>query len=243
MKNHYITCIIVLSIFFLNITVLSAQKINDQENGYIAFDKLVGIQNTNLYEGILHAEKYRTINDYKQFFKSTRFLNGEIWYKGQPYFNQSIKYDVYEDELLLKLEDKGGSNTLKLLKTNIDSFNIDKHYFVNLKPEKKLNKIQFGFYEVMFQGHSFTLYMKHRKNLIEKNDERIVYYEFIDTKKKYVLLYAGEYHVLNSKKSMISLFPDHKKQINESYKRAKKIHNNDSSALMVAFVKELESIL
>ncbi len=230
-----------LSIFLFNVSALSAQQTNSIESGYITFDKLVGLQNTSLYQGRLYTEKYRTVNDRKQFFKSTQFINGKIWYKGQPYFNQLLKYDVYEDELLLKLVESG--NTLRLSTKDIDSFSIEKNHFINLKPKKTTPVRLFGYYEVLFQDHMFALYAKHSKNIIERKDEKYTYYEFIDTKTRYLLLYRGEYYTLNSKKDILRVFPNHKTQINKLYKRAKKINSNDYNALIIMVVKQLNSIL
>ncbi len=230
-----------LSIFLLNVVALSAQQTNSIASGYITFDKLVGLQNTSLYQGRLYTEKYRTINDRKQFFKSTEFLNGDVWYKGQPYFNQLLKYDVYEDELLLKLEQNG--NTLKLSKKDIDSFSIEKIRFINLKSKKITTLGLFGYYEVLFQDHMFALYARHNKNIMERKDKKYVYYEFEDTKTKYLLLYRGEYYPLNSKKDIVRVFPNHKTQINKLYRGAKNNNSKDSNALMIMVVKQLESVL
>ncbi len=230
-----------LIIFLLNVAALPAQQTNSIESGYIEFDKLVGLQNTSLYQGRLYTEKYRTINDRKQFFKSTEFLNGDIWYKGQPYFNQFLKYDVYEDELLLKLEENG--NTLKLSKKDIDSFSIEKNHFINLKPKNITTVGLFGYYEVLFQDHMFALYAKHNKNIMERKDKKYVYYEFKDTKTKYLLLYRREYYPLNSKKDILRVFPNHKTQINKLYKGVKNKNIKDSDAFMIMVVKQLESVL
>lgn len=227
-----------LSFFLFNIAILSAQKVNSIASGYITFDKLVGLQNTSLYQGRLYTENYRTINELKQFFKTTEFLQGDIWYKGQPYFNQLLKYDVYKDELLLKLE--GNGNTLKLSKKDIDSFRIEKHQFINIKPTVER---PFGFYEVLLQDDIFELYAKHSKNIIVRKDKKTVYYEFKETKTKYLLLYRGEYHDLSSKKDMTRVFPNHKKYINKLYRGVKKTNSKDSNALMIMVVKQLESVL
>ncbi len=241
MKNFSHIYTLMLSVFLFNVATLSAQQTNSIESGYINFDKLVGLQNTSLYQGRLYTEKYRTINDRKQFFKSTQFLNGEIWYKGQPYFNQLLKYDVYEDELLLKLEGKG--NTLRLSKKEIDSFSVEKNHFINLKSKKITALGLNGYYEVLLQDHMFALYAKHKKKITERKDKKNVYHEFTDTKTKYLLLYRGEYHNLNSKKDILRVSPNHKTQINKLYKGVKNKNIKDSDALMIMVVKQLESVL
>jgi len=244
MKNYYIISAIFLSVFFLNISVLSAQQTNDNKRlGYIAFDKLIGIQNTSLYQGTLYTEKYRTINERKQFFKSIQFLQGDVWYNGEPYFNQRVKYNVYDDELLLKLEEKGGSHTLNLYKTAIDSFTIDTHRFINLKPTLITNDIEPGFYEVMFQGGALDFYLKHRKRYLEKKGDRSIHYEFADLKSTYVIFHNGTHYILNSKKTLTRLFPNQKRQINEFYKQAKKIHGNNIDLVMITLVEQLNTIL
>lgn len=240
MKKHFYISFLILNAILFNPLSTSAQQTNNTEQRYTTFDKLVGYENTSLYQGRLYIEKYRTINNRQQFFKSIEFIIGDVWYKGQPYFNQLLKYDVYEDELLLKLEES--ENILTLSKKDIDSFSLGKDQFVNLK----LNTLpleSFGYHKVLFQDYKFTLYAKYHKNIWQLKDDNYAYYEFTDAKTKYVLLYDGDYYILNSKKDIISAFPNHKKEIKKLYNNAKKRHKKDSDAIMTTVVRQLESII
>jgi glycosyltransferase involved in cell wall biosynthesis len=241
MKNYYNVYTLMVSVLLLSGVPLAAQQTTNLESGYTSFDQIVGLQNTSLYQGRLYTEKYRTVNDRKQFFKSTEFLNGQIWYKGQPYFNQLLKYDVFEDELLLKLEDNG--NTLSLAKKEVDSFSLGQHYFVNLKAKKDGTGAQLGYCEVLFKDDTFVLYAKYSKKSVEKKDKKYIYYEFKDANTEYILRYKGEYYSFDSKKDIINIFPSHKEEIHKLYKRTENLSNNDDSILMTMIVKQLNSII
>lgn len=239
MKSYPLNYSLILSLILFNICTSYAQQINNTELVHITFDKLVGLENTSLYQGKIYIEKFRAINKNKQFFKSAEFLSGDVCYKGQPYFNQLLKYDVYEDELLLKI--KGNGNTLKLSKKDIDSFSIEKNHFVNLK-SKILPAQLSGFYEVLFKDDKFILYGNYNKNLIERTDKNYVYFEFTDAKTKYLLLYQGEYHSLDSKKEILNMFPNYRKKIKQLYKRTKNLNSTGDSDHLIMFVKQLNSI-
>lgn len=238
MKNHCRIYFIFLPIFLFSTVNLFAQSLNTIELGYASFDKLVGVENTSLFQGILYTESYRTVNDLKPFFKSTDFLYGNIWYKGQPYYNQLLKYDVFDDELLILLGDKG--NTLRLSKKDVDSFTIQDHQFIHLKDGIDFES---GYYEELFKNETFELYAKHKKKILERRSEKVVYYEFKDRKIEHLLFYQNQYHELNSKKDILQVFPNYKTQINQLYKQAKKTHNNDSNALILMVVQQLNLII
>ena len=241
MKSKYLKYTVFIITFLLFTEQLLGQ-VDELRLEYVYFDDIVGEENTSLYQGILHLEKYRTINENKQFFKSSKFYNGTIWYEGQPYFNQKIKYDVFEDGLLLKLKEEVGGGILKVVKANVDSFKIDEHNFINIGLSNSSDDVQPGFYEVIFESVTASLCVKHNKNIIKKKNEKFGYYEFVDAPKTYVLFYEDMYYKLNSKKSVLRLFPQHELQINEYYKKSRKTLNKNKDLFMIELMRKIKSI-
>ena len=109
---------------------------NTEVNYYNLFDQEVGVANTALYQGVVYTEKYRTINGNTQYYKTRDFLKGSVCYEGQCYYDLNLKYDVYEDQVLLKLIGKAGGGTVQLFKDKIESFQINGSDFVKLEEKK-----------------------------------------------------------------------------------------------------------
>lgn len=210
---------------------------------YNYFDKEVGVENTGLYQGVMYMEKYRTINELTQFFKSGDFQSGSVCYEGQCYYDLDLKYDVYEDQVLLKLISKAGGGTLKLFKDKIDNFNIGEHHFIKIERQDAPNLNAFGFYEVAYQSDRLTLYSKYSKKSFERKDRKSLYYEFPDGHTEHVLLYAGNYHIVNSKKDNVLVFPELKKEIDKFYNLARGLRKSDPDGFQVSLMKRIELLL
>lgn len=217
-----------------------SQNNQDETKYHNWFDSLVGVENTELYNGIVYVEKYRTINEKTKFFKSPDFLSGSVTYYGQRFYGIDIKYDVFEDQLLLRLLDRLGGNTIQLFKNQISDFIIDGHEFVKIEERDGIEKNISGFYEVSLRSPLFTLYIKHEKKDFARKDRRSLYYEFVDSKSDYMLLYKGEYFTIEKKKDVTTIFPELKKEIDKFYSIAKSLRNSDPNSFMKSLMKRVE---
>lgn len=213
-----------------------------QSSYYKWFDQLVGAENTGVYDGIAYIERQRTINDKTKFFKSRDYLDGSVIYDGQPYFDLDMKYDVFGDQLLLKLEDRLGGTTLQLFKDKISSFTIDGYQFIKILPGDSSQEIS-GFYEIVLQKENFDLLAKHIKREFIRKDRSSIYYEFIDQKSQNLLAVQDSLYVIESKKDLVELFPEFKKEINKFYSTARSLRNSDRHEFMKALVTRLDILL
>jgi hypothetical protein len=187
-------------------------------------------------------EAYRMINTETKFFGSPDFLKGSVIYDGKPYYDLDLKYDVFEDDVLLKLEDRLGGFTLKLFKDKISAFTIDGHAFT--KVSDTTSEIgNTGFYEVVIDNDQFKLFTKHSKRDIVRKDRKTRYYEFIDLKKQQLLFYNGAHYVIRRKKDLIELFPQLKKEIDSFYRRAGSRRNSDPDAFMRALIARIQTLI
>lgn len=235
---------LLLALLFFSFTGLSfgqKQAMLPYNNSH--FDKAIGIQNTGLYQGTVYSEKYRTVNEKTQFFKTKQFLSGSVTYEGQDYYDLELKYDLYEDQVLLKLVTSAGGGTLRLLPDRLSSFVLDGHRFIKILPKDTPDINLYGFYEISMVGGQFTLFTKYTKKSLERKDRRSIYYEFVPGKSEYVLLYKDAYHVIASKKDVVTLFPDQKKQIDKFYNLARGLRNSDLDAFQIALMKRIAVLL
>lgn len=205
------------------------------------FDKLVRSENSGIYDGIAYEETYRTINDKAKFFKSLDYMNGSVLYASQPYFNLEMKYDVFEDDVLIKLEDRLGGKTIKLFKDKVEKFNIDGHQFVRIENNETLNIS--GFYEIVLERGQFTLFLKHIKKEFARTDRAFTYHEFIDQKGHTLLEYQGKFHEFETKKEIVTVFPEFKKEINKFYSLARRLEKSDPNEFIKALATRLDNLL
>ncbi|TRZ41958.1 hypothetical protein DMZ48_15075 [Robertkochia solimangrovi] len=203
----------------------------------------MGIQNTPLYQGIAFIPIYRTINENTQYFLTYAFLDGSVKYAGQAYNDQQLKYDVYEDKVLLKLVSSVGGATMELIPEWLDEFIINGHRFVHLRPTDTPSLSKYGFYEVATKGSVLTLYTKHNMERIDQRDEKFVYYEFFPEKSTYVLLYNDEYHIINSKSDLLRLLPEYKKQIRQFTNHNRKLKRDNPDGFYQALIYHMNGVV
>ncbi|MDC6364842.1 MULTISPECIES: hypothetical protein [Flavobacteriaceae] len=238
-KKSYLT----LLLLFCGLSWTFSQDRKVHKEYYNAFDKKVGIENTGLYQGELYMEKYRTINEETQFYKTRDFLPGSVCYDGQCYYDLDLKYDIYEDEVLLKLITKAGGGTIQLFKDYVDSFAIDGQEFVKIKEKDVPSLNVYGFYKVALKTSTFTLFTKLNKKSFERKDRSSLYYEFLDGPSEHVLLYNGQYHIFNTKKEATQLFPKLKKEIDKFYGIARGLRKSDPNGFQASLVRRIEILL
>lgn len=229
----------------LSLAAISVSYGQDQAqiSYYNSFDGDVGIENTGLYQGVIYTDKYRTINEKTQFFQTRDFQPGSVCYDGQCYYNLELKYDVYEDEVLIRLVTRVGGGTLKLVKKYVESFQIDGHNFIKILPEDAPSLTAFGFYEVALESASFTLFNKYSKKSFDRKDRKSIYYEFLDGPSENVLYYMGTYTIIKSKKDIVTLFPDLKREIDKFYNVARGLRKSNPDGFQISLMKRIEILL
>ncbi len=238
-KNHMTFRLVFFSFLFLFELTYSQSKTIENPDHYVWFDKFIGIENTGLYNGIQYVEKYKPIHKKHQFFKSSDFVKGQITYNTQRYYDVLMKYNVFEDKILIKLLDKFGGNTIQLNTNDVTDFVIDKSKFLNLSTNKN-TLISVGFCEVLLEYDVFNFYKKNKKIKKELFREETVFYDFLD-KHLYILLYKDIYHEVNSKSDLNRVFPEFKEDINKFYTSNRAIRKSKPDVFWTLLLKKIYS--
>jgi hypothetical protein len=220
--------------------LIFCQNKNNSKYHYKWFDNTIGLESTNLLNGIYFQEKYRTLEGNSQYLVSKQFKNGDLVYNGQPYYDVSLKYDVFNDEIIVSYIDRNGYSAIKLAKNLIHRFKINNHSFINSNQLdiKTNNTNNTGFYESIFIENNIALYKKHKKNRQDKRNKEVAYTEF-KYKSTYIIHYKKEIHELVSKRSLLKLFPNFKKTINNSFTKNKTLMKYDYEKFLTKLIKEL----
>ena len=239
-KLPYITYLLLVCLLLNN--SLFAQE-TSQSSYYNWFDNLIGVENTGLFDGIQYKEQYRTINEKHKFYNSPRFLKGNLIYDEQPYYNIDMKYDLYEDVVLIRLDNPdGGDVILQLIKSKIKEFTINGNRFINLDYNTTITEVSLGFHEVLFQKNEIVFYKKNKKSKKDRLDQKILYSEFNDDS-NYKLFYNNEFYDIKSKRNLIKIFPDLKKEINAFHDKNRSLLDSNPDAYMLQLMKSIQNNL
>lgn len=236
----------------LNASFFYSQTNSDLNDYYTWFDSVIGEGNTDLYNGTIYIEQYRTRKGNHKFFLSNEYKIGDLVYNNQPYYNVYMKYDIYEDELIVKLPNQSSHLFIKLIKEKINRFSI-KDYGVNLSSKNHQfitnssfngNNIEssLSFHEVINKTSSITLLKKNHKKRGEYIANSNSYSKFSENN-HFAILYENNYHRISSKKDFTRLFPDFKKDISAFYRTERKLYKSDKEAFFTTLIEDITTFI
>lgn len=230
--------------FIINTVSIHSQTNSSSKDFYNWFDNIIGYENTGIYNGIIYTEKFRTLNNNHKFYLTSEFTNGNIIYNGQPYYNIEMKYDIYEDLLIVKLPNHSEYFIIQLINDKIDEFSIKNKNFRKFsgKSEEFFNEAIFGFYEISYQSKQLYLLKKHKKSRKERIVGNFVYSKFKD-ESEHVIIFNDKYYKINSKKYLIKLFPELKKNIDNFYIANKQLLKLNQDTFMIQLIEHINSLI
>lgn len=229
--------IIFLCLFglLLNITSIHSQSVKEIEI-FNWFDKNASVESLDIKNGPAHLNFDKTVDNQHRYYDADEFKKGNITYNNQNYFDLSLKYDIYADELVWRPYDEQNVTKINLVKSNISYFKIGNETFVNLK---ELNNTTFkgGYYEEVPINGSQILYIKYYKEK-KKNHakEELNLIEYIP-QYEFILWKENKFNLINDKKSIIALFPENKKKINDFYFMNRSLRKENTALFMKNLMK------
>lgn len=119
-------------------------------------------ENQVLYNGRLWKNLYYNVKE-DQFLYTKDYLKGSLTINGEIFKNISLKYDIYNDEVLT-LSNLGV--VLQLNKERVDSFTLDYQNRTNrfAKIQEDTLKSYKGYFNVLYKGNC-ALYVKYKKQI------------------------------------------------------------------------------
>jgi hypothetical protein len=175
-------------------------------------DTLQEIQ--TLFNGRIWRNRYYRVKE-DQFLYSREFLPGSVAIGGKSFKNLSIRYDIYNDEIMV-VTNHGA--ILQLNKEMVDSFSIiylNKSYFFTKIPGDSLKGFR-GYMNVLYKGKT-ALYVKYKKEI-----------ELLAVERKYDLFYQVHriyfvkddlVYLVSSKREFLKLLDDYKLQVRSYIKK------------------------
>lgn len=161
-----------------------------------------------LYNGRAWRNLYTSIRG-DQFLFSDKFLTGSVRTGGLFFSNQMLKYDIYNDEILLVTTKK---IVLQLNKENVDSFNLEyggKTYNFRRLDADSLNSLS-GYVRILYRGNS-SLLIKYSKEILSLAVENK--YDLFSQVERIYLFREGKSYRLKGKGDLLNLLNDRKQQV------------------------------
>ena len=155
--------------------------------------KLWAQSSSALFEGPTYADVHRTINERHKFLGPYEFQQGNIYFDGIWQEGIEIKYDTYQDLLLLKHPTAPGAPTVIVNSNRASQFKLGEKSF-HFIHEEGLKGAQ-GYFELLAANSHSALLKKHRARIQRKQASGLAYYEFKQA--PYYLYYEkGVYSVI-----------------------------------------------
>jgi hypothetical protein len=204
------------------------------------FDSQIGIENTRLLNGTSYKDNHRTINTKNKLFGSGTGT-GAVLYDGQWFPDLQMRYNIFDDVLVVQLESGMGLNIIKLVKEKVEQFTLNSRDFINILKEKSPQGIE-GFHEVLWEEGSFVLLKKHALKIIEKRDRQVAYYEFEPAEGYYAFSYNDLAYFLGSRNDLIKIFPQYRDEIQSFYRENQATRRSRPETFYINLFRELSGL-
>jgi len=235
---------ITLLFFYLFYSINShSQNSLETKPVYKWFDSKIGIGNSQLYNGYSYVQKFRTLKGNNEFYLNLDFLNSEIIYNDEVFYDVDLKYDVFHDEVIVRLPNGYSFNYIRLVKEKVKNFTVNNIQFLFFSKNdlKKIPEIKSGFYEVLFQKDDLSLFIKHTKNRFEKLDRDYLYNEFKEHE-SYFILNNEQWYVLKSKNDVTNIFVDHRNEVKSFYRKNRRLKKDNYHEFLKRLISYMNNL-
>lgn len=198
-------------------------------------DSIAQYENLPINNGLSYENKYwNTTNDTKQFYNN-EYTKCTISYDGKLYSDVKLKFDILNNQILFKPKFNVISEIV-LINELVDYFIINQKKFIKLN----INNHYQYFEEIKINNEDLLL-IKHIKTFKEDLSTGEKKYSFYDNFEIY-LNHKKAYYFLNNKNSLITIFPNYKKEIQNFYKSNELLKENNLILFYTKLINELISI-
>lgn len=220
---------------------LYGQESEIEVNPYFLMDLTIGKTNSGLLTGVVYEERHPVKGEKHKFFHSPDFITGKLNYDGQSYYGYEIKYNVFEDELLVRHQGIKGVPTVQLLKDRVVDFEIDGHFFENIGSNQNKDPSFSGFLELLLTGENFALYKNHRKKILKKTSKEGVDYQFKDRSELFIR-YNDQWHKLKSVKDIYALDSSFKNELDKFAQKYAQIKKSDFEKFTLSILTDFKKM-
>jgi hypothetical protein len=190
--------------------------------------------NQEIYNGKAYLG-YSSASDGIAFYRTSDWQEGSIVYGDIFYPNVFLKYDLYQNEVVIR--HYNGYSAVTLFTPRIQSFSIGNAHFVNLPAEKTLPP---GIYEELVMG-KVSLYAKRSKSKKENIAISGIEQKFVQQSSFYVKK-ENVYYPAKTQSEIMELMKDKKNEIKAHFKANKIRFKRNQEAVLIEMVRYYNQI-
>jgi len=179
-----------------------------------------------LVNGISYEDKYWKKVGH-QFFPEDRLFKGSLIYRGKEYHGVILKYDIYDQQLILHVYQNYLIVRVVLANDFVSSFSLD---------EKLFSRYDFtgtpGFYQVVLDTGKLKCLYYWSKQVKETGSGEIFgyyHFEFTESKRKNYLELDGSFETYRNNRSFTGLFPEEIQPMIREYVKSHNLKVDKSS--------------
>lgn len=153
-----------------------------------------------------------------QFLEGDTFFKGSVTIGNKTYENLYLNYDIYNQEVLLRIEMDRTSKIISLPKERISEFTIGNRSFVVLHDRQW----EYSIYEITGNRELAMLYRWNRDIKVSSNND-VYNYFYTDAKRTMSLLRPTGLTKIRGKRDFLNAFEDNERAALKRYMRTNKI--------------------
>lgn len=236
-------------VFTISVGTAEAQTSNPaaEEIAQNALKKAVRIydlslgKNSFIYTGRSYHEAYGGIRGH-QFFVEDYWEQGNVNFDGHEYDSIYLRYDTYKDQLIIENFNLNGMpSPIIVYGPKVNFFELFNHHFIRMEKDTITN-FKEGYYDLMHQGDSLSVLIKRRKELTNSTEINTIR-EMFTEKDRYFIIKNDLAYQVKSKKSIMKVLEDRKKEIKKYIKTNGVNFKPVPDQQLVEVVKYYESML
>jgi hypothetical protein len=201
---------ILSGLLVLCVFLAKAQQPNDttfviaaKDNALKFYTQTIGVQ-SRLFEGSDYKEYIPQRDEFPYLHDDV--MNGDVKYGGEVYKDVALYYDLEKDEVITSYPH---GNKVQLLRDKVEYFDIGGHRFVLLQNQK----VTAGFYDLLYDGKMKFYARRQKVRVLKVNTNGSEAYNTFEERVKYFILKNGVFHTVRSKRSVLGLLKDKKKDM------------------------------
>jgi len=193
------------------------------------YDKERGNQ-LAVFNGIQHYP-YSPSIDGIAYFQADEWKKGSVVFNDISYEDIFMKYDLVTDQLIVTPNYNGGL-FMSLFSPRVKEFSFGGNRFVRLTRESTNGDMSDGFYQVLSSG-KVTAFARSQKFIEEKVDITGIN-RWFEMKTRYYMLKDGKYKMIRSKKDLMNLLKEHRREVNQALSNLKLKYRKNAQQNIVA---------
>ncbi len=183
---------------------------------------------SGLYNGRLYARYEFPFAFGSPYFLSGDFNDGSIIYSGVLYTHVPLLFDELRGQVITRDHGYG----LQLVNERISEFSLLGHRMIRVVGDSlNVNSLSTGFYELLYSGKSEVL-TQTRMNMQEKLTSTEIL-RIIVRHEDYLIRVGINYRKVNSKRELLDIMSDHRKQIQQFMRKNRLRYRKDTENALI----------